>query len=429
MKEQFLGIDKFLGVNLKGREHELVGPTVGQEVPGGFELREAKNFDITDRGRIRGRTGYEKKLALTGAHSGFPVGRKILCGSDAGICLVDVDNWTYEVLVSSVNPDALISWAKVGTRVYWMNGETSGIIEGGVNRDWGIARPGKVTATASSTGGLPAGEYQVALTFLLNGEESGATIATKVTVPELGGISLTSIPQGGDTIRVYVTRQDGDVLFRHSDLPLGTTSFTVTAGALGKRLMTQFANKPPVGHIVREHNGRLFIARGDTIFYTMPQIYSLCRISKDFLPRFPERIKMICPTEGGFYVDAGELYFVSFPNAESPALVEELGSDYSVIEGTDREVPAFWFGVETPGNVGFWWTERGWPVVGGPEGAIRPLGEDKLAIPKYEFGATLLREREGLKQLISAFRFDARDSNFAVSDSLEVTVNYRGQTA
>lgn len=426
-QEQFLRIDGIEGVNQRSPESRLKGPKVGQQESASLELREAQNVDVTDVLSLRSRPGFSKKLALTSAHSATSFGGNIVCCANGQIVRIVPKNWTMEVLVSGINPNALVSWAAVGDTLFWTNGEAQGRIKEGGTYPWGLERPSRVQGAAVASGGLSAGDYQVALTFLFLGEESGATIGTKITVPEGGGIALSNLPQGGDTIRVYVSRVNaGEGFVRHSDLPLGTTTFNLgKVQPLGKRLTTQGANKPPIGHIVRySNNGRLLIARGNTVFYTLPQQYGLCRLGQDFLPPFPDRIKMIRPVADGFFVDCGDLFFVKFP-ADVPELVDQLGSEHSCVEGTDVDVPGYWFGSEEPGTVGFWWTKRGWPVLGMNGGKVLPIGQDKMAVPPYSLGATLAREREGLRQLLTSFQLGGDASVFACTDTLTATVRHR----
>ena len=429
MPDRMLEVDGFIGVNQRAKEQNLIGPTLGQEVPGKLEGRVFKNIDITDRLSAETRPGYSLFLPLSGAHSGFTSGQKILCGCDQGLVLVDPRDKSYSVLRSGISPWAVISYAKVGSRVFWTNGEVSGIVDGDSNSDWGIDRPGIVSASAVSVGGLVAGKYQVTLTFLRNGEESGATIGTPVEVSAGGGIQLTNIPQGGDSIRVYITRANQDVFLKHSDLPLGTTDFLITDKNVSLPLETQFSQRIPPGHIVRYFRGRMLVAAGKFLLLSMPLRYGLYRPSKDILPPFNDRIRIIQPVEDGFYVDDGSLHFVSFSKLDEAANVNLLPEQFGAIEGSGISVPAFWFGLESREPVAFWWTERGFPIVGAPSGQIIPVGADKMAVPKYKAGTSFLREREGIRQIITAFSNAAPVSGFAASDSLEATVYKRGLSA
>lgn len=415
-------VDGFGGVKNRGKEHDLVQPTVGQEQPGLLELREAQNFDLSNEKSLISRDGYELWVSLAGAHSIKRLGAKLVCGADSGLCLVDLAQKTSSVLNTAVEPGTPISWAQAGPGMYWTNGSQCGRIIGGANQVWGVDRPGAPTVSASAVGGMKAGKYQVTLTSLFGLEESGAGKGQEVAVAENGGITLTNIPSVGDYIRIYVTKQNGDVFFWHSDIPAGTLTYLIGDKVLKKPLATQFATRPPIGHIIAYNDGRIYIAKGNVLYYTMPQRYGLYRPSVDFLPPFNSTIKMIQPVDGGLYVDDGSLYFVRIDKIDGPQLQEPLPVEHSVKEGTNVSVPPYWFDLEGQELIGYWWTEQGFPVLGLPDGKVQAIGKDKIAIPKYTRGATLLRQKEGWNQLISAFNRSAPASNFACTDTLTATL-------
>ena len=437
-KEFMLAVDRFLGVNMRAREADLVQPTVGQEQPGGLEQRVADNVDITNttsqgQNTVQRRSGYELVVTLTGAHSGVRAlgSDQILCGSAAGIVLAQPKNDSYTILTVPTPPMAPISWVRFTNRMYWTNGQEHGIIEEESAKVWGVPRAGLVGAVAAVSGGLSAGKYQVLATFLRDGEEGGTGAGVECTVAEGGGITVT-LPQAAnaDTIRLYVTEQNGDVFFHHSELPMGTAQFLLTQKKpLGKELQTQWAGPPPVGNLICAHKGRILIAVNNLLYYTMPQLPGLSRPSIDVLPPFAGTIKMVQSVDDGIWIDDGRLLFVPFRMAEDPELNSMLDFDHSVIPGTVQSCPPYWFDLQgVKENVIFFWTRRGFPMVAGPGGLLVPVGEDKMAIPDYPGGASLLREQGGMRQLLTSFSSAAPKSKFGASDSLEVTVHMRGES-
>lgn len=434
--DKFLEIDKFLGVNMRAREQELIQPTVGQEQPGAWEQRIARNVDLTGLGAGKGRnsvvrrTGYEKIISLEAAHSGFRFEDGILCGSAEGICLVNPKNKAYEVLAVPANSSALISWIEFNGTVYWANGEECGRIKDETAEPWGIERAGRPNLTVSSSGGMPAGRYQVVCLFLRGSEEGSAGSGVVVSVPEGGGIQLSSIPQPTDSsitgIRIYVTKQNGEVFLRHSDVAVGTTSVLLTEKAgLGKRLQTQFMAQPPVGSLLARRNADVAIAKGEFLYVCLPQRPWLYVPMTGIFP-FSAPIRMVAPVNDGFFVDADRLYFLRWVSREEVYKTQMLPEDYEAIPRSLIMVPPFWFGIEGEEAIAFWWTTRGFPVIGLPGGQLRPVSADKMAVPAYSKAASLLREREGIRQLLTAFYDDAPRSKLGASDALEVTINKRG---
>lgn len=420
----------FLGINQRDREQDLISPIIDQKEIGRLELREAKNFDLTNRLSLVSRAGYSKILDIPGAHSGFPFEDKIVCMCSEGLILIDPLAKTYSVINANVSTDFPVSYARYGNQLYWANGSENGKIENGINSSWGLTRPGSPTVEATSDGGFTAGNYQVVLTFIDGYMETGAGKGVPVSLSSGNGIRLTNIPQpenGTAKIRVYITPVNGEVFLKYSEFLAGTTEAFLTTGALGKRLNTQFFDKPPVGHIVRKFRDRLLIAKGKFIFYSAPQRPNLFRPSVDVLPPFNGRIKMIVPVQDGFFVDDGSLSFVSFSKSDDTAIIRLLPEEHSVIEGSDVLVPGYWFGLQgTKEPVGFWWTSKGFPVIGGPGGQVTPVGDKEIAIPQYKVGASLLKEKNGLRQIISAFVGGGSGTSFGVSDVLTATLVTRG---
>lgn len=427
---------------MKAQEQELVQPTLGQERPGGWEQRVAQNVDFTNIDQVTGRNsalkrpGYEKIISLTGAHSGFYYDRdKFLCGSDLGICLVTPKNSSYEVIASLQNTKALISWVQHNGMFYWTNGEENGRIKLGANGPWGIERAGRPGISTSATGGMPAGKYQVVCIFLRGREEGGAGKGVPVTVAAGGGIQLTNIPQPQDAtidgIRIYITRQNTDAFQRYDDIAVGTTSLLITEKEkLGKRLETQFYDIPPVGHLITKREGDIAIAVRNILYICMPQRPWLFKRSEATFP-FLEDITFLEGTGDGYYVSSDRLYFIKWDSKEEVYKDEMLPPGYEPIPGSAMSVPAHWFGIEKgrESDPLFWWTKRGFPVLGFEGGRIVPVGADKLSIPAYKIGATLLRERAGIMNIITAFNQNAPVSKFGATDSLSITLNKRGESS
>mgnify|MGYP001185039064 CR=1 FL=1 len=426
-KEYLLEISGFSGVNNLEREQDLASPIFNQEQPGPLEAREIKNFNLTNKETLVSRDGYVKEVSLTSPHSGFPFDPYVLGVCSQGLVGVHTETKAITVL-KNVSPFLTMSFVRFGDGVFWANGEEKGKIVktvGGIgNVDWGIPTPPNPTLAVGTGGGLRAGLYQVALTYLSGYVESGASTVKQIDVPAGGSILLTNIPQEATKTRIYVSSFNGEVLYKYADVT--GTSATIVSGTLGRKLETQFMEEPPIGHILRYYRGRIIIAKDKWVFYTVPQRPHLCKISVDWLPPFSRRIRMIQTVEDGFYVDNGELYFVQFSKADEVKLVTLLAEQFGVIEGTDLSVPAHIFQEAGDGNLAYWWTKRGFPVVGKKGGIIVPVGKKELSIDQYGSGASVLLEKSGLTQIISSFGGGGPRSNVGLSDSLTATIINRG---
>lgn len=426
-KEYLVDSAGFAGINNKEREQDLVAPTIEQKEISLLEARDIVNFDLTNKNSLVSREGYSKLTSLVNAHSGFAFDPYIICVCAQGLVSVHSESGDVSVL-SAVNSNLLVSYARFGSSLYWANGDENGrITKNGSSLSalpWGIDVPQKPIMAVSATGGLRAGLYQVALTYLDGYVESGACAVQQIEVPAGGGIYLTNIPQNATKTRIYVSSANGEALYKYEDTISYST--TIEARTLGKKLETQHLDKPPVGHIIRYYKGRLLIAKYNWIFYTAPQRPHLYHAGVDVLPPFKERIRMIQPVEDGFFVDAGELYFVKFSKGDETALVNLLPQQFGVIEGTDVSVPGHVFQESGDGFLGYWWTQRGFPVVGKKGGILVPVGKDKIAVEPYGSGTSVLVEKRGITQLLSSFGGTARNSGLGVSDTLTATIVSRG---
>lgn len=420
-----------LGRNAKG---ELVGFTRGKDtvdaetaLPEGA-LREALNVDLDRAGRIRRRPGYTPRYPGSGIHSLWASrGGRVLFG-EGGTLKELFPDWTSRDLRSGLDPTRTLTYEEAGGVVYWSNGAENGrVLQDGTARPWGVpSPPGQPTLSVAPAGALPAGRYQVSVTFVADdGEESGATIASVIDVPEGGGIDLANIPQGpAARIRVYASPPNGDVLYQHLELPMGFVSARVVKTIRGRALETQLLDRVPAAQIVRFHAGRFWLAVGDLLFYTPAFRWGLHSPAAFF--QFAERIRVLEPVADGLYVVAERTWFLSGVVPEQ--MSQTARHPGAGVEGTGITVPGRYFGLDDAvGDVAYWFGDRG-AMLGLPGGTVRPLMEDRVALSQYASGATLFRERQGIRQLVTALAGPGQGSGFGAADSAvaEVRKNVSG---
>ena len=404
------------------RGKDTVSPEAA--LPAG-SLREARNVDIDRAGRVRRRAGFTRRYAGAGIHSLWGDGTRAFFVAGGALKRL-LPDWTAKTLQSGLAPDRLLSYELVNGEVWWSNGEASGRIGADdAVRPWGVSAPaGQPLLAPLAHGGLDAGTYQVAVTFArADGEESGTGLAAVVDVPQGGGIELSAIPQGAaDRIRVYASPPNGEALLLHGELPMGTTGAVLARTIRGRRLETQLTEPLPAGQIVRHYNARMWIAADRVLYASLPFRYALYRPHQDYF-LFPARITVLEPVADGLFVVADATYFLAGAGPEQMALrtVDDAGG----VEGTGARVPARHVGVEVPGEVAYWLGTRG-AVLGLPGGGLKAVTEDRVALPAYAAGATLAREREGIRQLVTTVREPGPASGFGVSDAVVVEVRRNG---
>lgn len=440
-------------------------------------LRRALNVDLDKQGYPSLRKGFTSRYSGTAIHSlgGDP---RITLFVESGALKRLMPDYSALTLRSGLDVDRPMSYEFLNGETYYSNGvQTGKITAAGVAQAWGVPTPsGQPTVTdgtdygdslrggddlavqaASGTTGLiesgtgsmtPANgpkqgvdmpevaftevlepgaaptltavdnRYLVAVTFLsASGEESGAKTPVAVFgIAPTGDIQLTNIPQGDAAkIAVYFSHADSEQLYRVAVLDMGTTSASIPASAQrGKILDTLFMEQAPAGQIVRYYNGRVYIAEDNVLWYTEALRYGLYSPAKNFF-MFSERITMVEPVQGGIYVSADQTYHLN--GKDAPDMQQTPVSPYKAIEGTSVQLQGSLLGLEEQvlGKVAYWYGERG-GVVGLPGGLTKHLTEDRVAQQSFERGATLFREEEGIRSLLSALQTPGDDGAFGATD-------------
>lgn len=359
--------------------------------------RNAVNVDFDDAGKSRLRKGSVLKYAAADCDSLWSNGAITLFREDTALKELLRDSagvYTARTLRSGLAAGYRIAFLDVNGEVYWSNGIATGRIRAGVDGPWGVERPPRQPVLAAQTvGGMFAGQYQVAITYLAaDGEEGGTGLAASVAVAAGGGIGLSAIPQPGlaATIRVYCSMADGDVLYRYGDYQAGTDSIVLSAFQSDLAIETRFGYPPPPGSGLELYNGRIYIARGTVLWPTDPYRHGLYRPHESFFP-FADEIRMHVAVSDGLYVATPtRTYFLSGMDTEALRQREVLpyGAPFGVatrLPGTDRIA---------------WFSHRGW-VLAGAGGVVKNVMEDLNAVASFARAATLYREQGGLKQIIA----------------------------
>lgn len=400
-----------------------------------ISLRAAVNVDIPNSGVPERRAGYRKVVAGVDMHSGWRDGQLPFA--------LFVDDGTLYAMMEGGDPWAVraglhrrdVSYALINGRVYWSNGRQSGIVlPDGEALPWGVDTPnGQPTLGLDANGGLFAGIYQVAITYRdTTGEESGTGLAATITVPEGGGITLSSIPQPNAAnilvVRIYVSQANGDMLYFARDIPVGMLSTTLGQGGRGKPLDSQFLDQMPDADIVRSLNGRAYVARGNVMNWSEALRYGLYHPVHNRMT-VGSKITLLEPIADGtdaaglFVADEKRTYF--FGGSDPARFSKRIAYPYPAIPGTGAHVPASVFGQDSSVPAVYWIATNGVACLGLPGGQVLAL-KDKVAVaPNATYGATLFREFKGMRQMITTLR-ETTPRKFAVADRAVATIYRNG---
>lgn len=427
------------GVNNVDREHEMRTPRGADgsesDVPP-TAARALKNVDIMARGRVKRRRGYAQVVATTESR-GLTSYNGDLYFADGGVfyrCLLPDE--TVEA-VHDVAPGSEISSEEINGVLYVTDGGTNAfrVHADGSTTEWSVEQPsGQPSLAAVALGTLPAGEYQVAVTFLRGREESGTTRAARVTLSEEGSIQLSNIPQPTSPettgIRVYLSRTSSERLYQQRDLGVGTTDALFSLLPTGKQLDTQFLEPMPRGHIVRQFKGRMLTAIGSTLVFSEALRFGLTNLSHNFI-QFHGPITMVRPVEGGVFVAAGvesKRRTVFLQGTDPNEFTMRTVYTHGAVPGTDLAISSTLLADDrvAAGETAVWWATNGVMVVGTPSGEVLPLREGELALPEFSRGAMLVRSQDGVRQLVSTLSNPQAENPLAVTDSISIEVHKNG---
>lgn len=370
-----------VGMNNRQPDHAL---------PNGA-LRNAVNTDLDESGHARRRAGYTKAVGGVGLRGGYScdLGAFVVRGTD--LCRFNPDK-TLTVLATGITGPTP-AYAYFNNEVYFTDGVVCKVISAGGVRTWGQPVPLPSTSGVNLTTAAT-GTYLVAVTTVdADGRESGASDVSTITVTNPSGTGTVTATSTA-TRRVYVSKANGTTLYLD-----GT----------GMELKTRDIGPPPPGRLVAVHKGRPCIASGSVLWVSEPFAPDWFNRISGFM-QFPGEIDVLLAVDGGLYVVADQTYFLRGNGPEDFQVTTVL--PYGALYGTGAYVP---FSEDV-----VWYSTRG-VVYGTPDGQVKNLQEANVATHAGTQGATLVREQDGLRQVVASVQ-GASVSSLAASSWVEMEV-------
>lgn len=412
------------GIDNKSRE---------DAVPGN-RLRAAFNVDIDAQGKTTRRQGFALADALPGAHSVFASERYNLMLVATHNALYGYDPQLTRQQLATLTTDAPLSCATVADKVYYSNGRDTGMLAAnGERREWAPEAPGGQPTLAVNTaaGGLDAGKYQVAITFLdAYGRESGATLAAEIDVEQGQGIALSNfpVPASADIeyVRIYCSPPNGDMMYLAQDIPVVVTQFLLGRHRPGRPLDKQFLSQMPACSIVRAYGGRLYGAVGRVLVWSESLMYGMYRQSENWRA-FESDITMIEPAgeaegSGLFVATADRTYFVASPSVSTAQ--RTLAATTGVVPNSSLQVETESFALRGVAGVRpIWLDADGVLTLGLDGGQVLRLHDKWYGGPADAEHATLaFRNYRGASHIVAALRGGNAATGMRASDTAEVEV-------
>jgi hypothetical protein len=307
--------------------------------------------------------------------------------------------------------------------IFYSDGNISRVIRGGTDSAWGYPIPAGQPTLAVSTGSLPVGKYQVALTYAdADGRESGAGVAATIELTSQGAIALSAIPTSPEaavtTVNVYCTPVNGDSFYRVGSVSNGTATTTIFNVDSAIPLRTQFIDHAPAARIITEYNGQMYLASADdrTVLYiSEPMATDWFRLHRGFF-KFAADITMVAAVDNGVWVSADKTYFLQGTSADDMTLIFKHSS--TAVFGTAVEDNASILGEQAPsGSVAVWQNSEGQTCIGSSTGDLKIVNEDKYAAPKSTSGAGIIRKYNGTQHYMAMLKDSSDgDNNVALGD-------------
>jgi hypothetical protein len=371
-------------------------------------LRNAVNTDIDNQGNLRRREGYEKVASGINMHSGFSCEAWSLI-VNAGRLKIWNDDDTFTDLMAVQGP---VCYHFLNNIVYFSDGVGAyKLLADGTVTNWGVTPPND-PILSSTSGSLAAGTYLAAVTPIgQDGFEHGSSEVVSIEVDDNSGIVFTlpavTDPQV-DYLRVYLSTANGEVLYGISDVAVGTATYTVTENAgEGVELETLGCTAMPAGSTIDSYRGILYVVSGDTAWHSDPQAYDRMNPDTNFI-QHSQDIDLLAADTNGIWMASDKTYFYS--GAGPGQFTETVALEYGAVPGKAKIDPST--------NALVWYSKRG---VVRASGGIANLQEANIAAETGDSAAVLVREFDGLRQVVASVT-NAQVSKLAAGDFLEMEV-------
>ena len=223
-------------------------------------LTQADNINITSTGAALRREGFSKALAGSPTAIYSTDDHERLFVIDGGQ-LCEVGEGMATLVLANGLPSVPAYWAEFNDQVLFVCGDQAGAIaEGGAVLPLRLPKPSTPVLSAA-TGSLPAGQYSVCCTYLLNdGRETAAGEPATIQLSESSALMVSAIPQipGAQTL-VYLCPADSTVFQLIAPADGADMAWNSAPEALGPELTTQGLDPLPEGvECIAMWGGRLW---------------------------------------------------------------------------------------------------------------------------------------------------------------------------
>lgn len=365
-------------------------------------MRSAVNVDVTPGGSFQARAGYEKVYTGAAVRGVKALGEKLLVADGTSLVEFDTTTGTSRVL-RTIAGSGVFCGDVLNDVLYFCTENEALEYDGSTVRRWGVADVLDQPPISLVAGTLPAGAYQVAMTYTDQyGREGGTDMAATIAVDGAQALSLsiTGIP-AEHTANVYVSAVNGSSLYlQHTTESDGV----VVIGSVRDDTavcQTMLLRSPEPGSQVVAHNGVLATAAGCVVAVTQPLRPHLWSRRTGFF-QFPAAVGEMV-SSGGLFVSADKCYMLK--NVELADPTQSVVLDVPAIKGT---------ATKSRDGVAAWMTPYGQALL--DDSGAKLLHKSMYAVLSADEGAAGVLEYSGNQLVVTSLRGVHDDNPLAAAD-------------
>lgn len=373
------------GMNNRLRDHDL---------PDGA-ARNIVNADVDNQGKVTRRKG------LTKIYSG----KKPSSGYSCPLGTFFIENQSLRKLKSDGTYDSVLfglqgtefEYSYFNGTLYFSDGLINKKITSTSVSSWGLPIP-SAPVLSQITGTYGQGRYLCSCSFVdENGMESGGSKLAEIVLTKPSGIyfgNLPTLPPGSVSLRLYLSTVDGKELYHVADTTMSFYAITGSRYDDGNIAEMLSAYPPPPASIIRFYNGRAYVVdKEGGVWYSNPYSFDHFQLASSYLMLPLEVVIMEPVTNGIFFATAKETFFYAGNPESGFSVIKKY--DYGAIKGTGKRIPS--------SNEVAWMSQRG-VIIGSADGSCENRQEKNVATETGVSGATLIREQDGMRQVIACVK-------------------------
>lgn len=378
-----------------------------KRVPEGF-VRDAVNLDPLNGKTMALRAGYERVAAATAARGALAIRSKVVFADGAELKAFDTRTNSLEVLAAIDAAGRLIGTVH-NEELFFCTDTELLRYDGSRLRAWGVPKVQAQPVPTLSTGGIPAGNYQIAATFVdAAGDEGPTSIPLLVTLADYAAMTFTlPTPPAGGKVRLYVSPRESSSLFLQFE-GTGTAVLSTLRDDTARNDLINL-DGPVIADRMIARGGCIYMVSGSTIWNTMPFRPHLVDRAKGFT-QYPAQVDVLTATEHGVFVCADRTYYIA--DGETDDAKQVIPLEYGGVAGSDVLLP--------DGRVA-WMTQYGL-AIGSDGGQVQMVSMDAFVPELALSGASGMLDHNGNQLVVSTMQAAAGGNPLAASDYYEAEI-------